>query len=863
MADKIVSWGGIESKSTSGMSVTGSLSVVGSSSFGYGNIASGNTYIKIDPNQFNSRITFNDFDGGIGSRGGELEMGTYYSSLMYGSYNWFYIGNSSYRYLFYIGDNRRILISEASSKPTNTTAMLTVRGTGTTSSTTSLLVQDSSGNSAFAITDDRSATIYGPLNLSRANQGFIYYTANDYIAFPRQGGAAPGYFSTSTAGDGWAFTLAANGQTYARIMEGSFYLEAFTPNGNGRNSIKTWFSGSNFVYIDGDGVLGKAPSYGNGVNVIIRGGKSGGYDNVDNRGATGYVTIEGGSAFSSSFTTHVPAAGVNIQTGLGLGTGSAADLTFSTSTTSSVASVYHTQTQRMVIKGQTGNIGIGTSVPSASLHISGSSNSVLFEVDSPAQNNILYVSGSGNVLIGTNTPEASTTAPLYIYKGPSNSGRSGITIHSGQSAANGSFLHLFNYISHWASGIQHYSAGGGAIQKMRFYIGYDASQQLGDGGNIMTISSNGLGINTLAAEISAILQVKGSGATSSTTALLVQNSAATENFRIYDNGNITVGLGTTTFSSAGWGGGSSPSSSIYFNNAINDHETNHEIRIRASLQGNPYNRILLPTGYGGTYSFIGAGNGVVLALSNSGSGYIMNYSNTGITANSGQNVYSNNTSTRTSVFGGGTNDVHHLAPFSITLQGNTPFDSASAANGGDVYVRAGGGSGGTSGVSGSVYLLGSTISLSGSVVITGSLTVSGSNITSAWTAYTPTWTAASSNPAIGNGTIEGYYKVVGKTCFVRGNIAMGSTTTFGSGEWYVSMPFTASHADAILITANLLDNGTASYNATMNGARAGFNYKSTVQYQAVGGTADSITPTTPFTWTNTDRFIWNGSYEIA
>jgi hypothetical protein len=156
-------------------------------------------------------------------------------------------------------------------------------------------------------------------------------------------------------------------------MEGSFYLEAYTPNSNGRNNIRTWFSGSNFVYIDGDGVTGYSPSYGNGVNVIIRGGKSGTYSNVDNRGAAGYVTVEGGSAYSGSSTTHVPAAGVNIQTGLGLGTGSVADITFSTSATSSVASVYHTLPQRMIIKGQTGYVGIGTSTPSSSLHISGAS----------------------------------------------------------------------------------------------------------------------------------------------------------------------------------------------------------------------------------------------------------------------------------------------------------------------------------------------------------------------------------------------------------------------------------------------------------------------------------------------------------
>jgi hypothetical protein len=133
----------------------------------------------------------------------------------------------------------------------------------------------------------------------------------------------------------------------------------------------------------------------------------------------------------------------------------------------------------------------------------------------------------------------------------------------------------------------------------------------------------------------------------------------------------------------------------------------------------------------------------------------------------------------------------------------------------------------------------------------------------AWTSYTPAWTAASSNPSIGNGSLQGWYKVVGKTCFVRGNIVMGSTTTFGSGEWYVSMPFTASHADAILMTANLLDNGTAWYNATLNGARAGFNHKTAIQYQGGAGTALDVNATQPHTWASTDRFLWNGSYEIA
>jgi hypothetical protein len=170
---------------------------------------------------------------------------------------------------------------------------------------------------------------------------------------------------------------------------------------------------------------------------------------------------------------------------------------------------------------------------------------------------------------------------------------------------------------------------------------------------------------------------------------------------------------------------------------------------------------------------------------------------------------------------------------------------------------------------GSQSILGSltiTGGITGSLLGTASFASTASIVPSyegAWISYTPVWTANSVNPVIGNGTIEGYYKVIGKTCFVRGNIAMGSTTTFGSGEWYVSMPFTASHADAILMTANLLDNGSAWYNAVLNGARAGFNFKTAIQYQSTGGTALDVNATQPFTWANTDRFLWNGSFEIA
>lgn len=71
---------------------------------------------------------------------------------------------------------------------------------------------------------------------------------------------------------------------------------------------------------------------------------------------------------------------------------------------SNITDTYLTSS-RMIIKWQTGWVGIGNvAIPSASLHISGSSASASFKVSSPTNQNLLFVSGSGNVGVGTETP---------------------------------------------------------------------------------------------------------------------------------------------------------------------------------------------------------------------------------------------------------------------------------------------------------------------------------------------------------------------------------------------------------------------------------------------------------------------------
>lgn len=60
----------------------------------------------------------------------------------------------------------------------------------------------------------------------------------------------------------------------------------------------------------------------------------------------------------------------------------------------------------------TGRFSIGFStLPSASLHISGASADNLLRIDSPSGNNILFVTGSGRIGVNTNTPNFTLDAP--------------------------------------------------------------------------------------------------------------------------------------------------------------------------------------------------------------------------------------------------------------------------------------------------------------------------------------------------------------------------------------------------------------------------------------------------------------------
>lgn len=135
-----------------------------------------------------------------------------------------------------------------------------------------------------------------------------------------------------------------------------------------------------------------------------------------------------------------------------------------------------------------------------------------------------------------------------------------------------------------------------------------------------------------------------------------------------------------------------------------------------------------------------------------------------------------------------------------------------------------------------------------------------------WQAYTPIWTAATTNPSIGNGTLAGRYTVIGKTCICSIKIVMGSTTSYGSGNWEFSIPLNAAdnNAQTFIGFAHLRDTGVASYERFAQIIPSSYAGKINRFNDPTQGTNNStINATVPFTWGNGDSIDIIIFYEIA
>lgn len=131
-------------------------------------------------------------------------------------------------------------------------------------------------------------------------------------------------------------------------------------------------------------------------------------------------------------------------------------------------------------------------------------------------------------------------------------------------------------------------------------------------------------------------------------------------------------------------------------------------------------------------------------------------------------------------------------------------------------------------------------------------------LTDAWVSFTPAWTGSTTNPVIGNGTLVGAYTRSGKLVHYVGRMFAGSTTTYGSGTYTMSLPVTAADADLGVGSCLLTD---ASAPTASQAGTCVFSGTSLLRFFA--GTGGVVTNLVPYTWANGDRLQWHITYQAA
>lgn len=133
-----------------------------------------------------------------------------------------------------------------------------------------------------------------------------------------------------------------------------------------------------------------------------------------------------------------------------------------------------------------------------------------------------------------------------------------------------------------------------------------------------------------------------------------------------------------------------------------------------------------------------------------------------------------------------------------------------------------------------------------------------------WTAYTPAWTASTTNPTLGNSTINGWYAVLdNKTIAVQAHLIIGSTATFGAGNYRLSTP---PGFDANVVSPreqfimSKCYNGSVAYIGQAVLGTAGYGL---LQFQLDSTGFRSSSPTVPFTFASGHHLRMMGVYEYA
>jgi hypothetical protein len=129
-----------------------------------------------------------------------------------------------------------------------------------------------------------------------------------------------------------------------------------------------------------------------------------------------------------------------------------------------------------------------------------------------------------------------------------------------------------------------------------------------------------------------------------------------------------------------------------------------------------------------------------------------------------------------------------------------------------------------------------------------------------WTSYSGTfaWTSSTGTPALGNGTLnfaEYRRSADSDLISVRIKITFGTTSTFGTGVWFFSLPVTAGTNQAVMTAgwAYALDAGTQEYSGVCKIETAGTTFRVLPASNATDN-VNNWSGASPFTFGSADVF---------